>query len=314
MHKLIRMTLLGIVVVSCGIAALGQPGTNQEGVPISVTVTVMSKDRKAPPVIPQDEVVARQNGNVRRVISWVPASGSNAGLDLVVLIDNSVTGSISSRWDELRDFLRSQPAITQEGIAYANFGSARFEQEITADHDKAARALRIPGTNPGQNTGIYDAGRDLIKKWPASKNRKAVVLISDGLDFNSGGSSPDPERNPTLESVIESAQQAGITFYAIYARGVGEQTQDTLLVSRGQGCLDRLAKDTGGESFIEGLGTPVSLQPFLQDIAKELSQQYILTFGAIPLSKPGYSHLKVVVETKDVEVLAPDRVYVPGFK
>jgi VWFA-related protein len=314
MRKICKIMILGLAVVSISIAAMGQGAAQQEGVPISVTVTVSSKNRNAPPAIPQNEVVARQDGSVRRVISWAPAGASGAGLDLVVLIDNSVTSNISNRWDELRDFLRQQPANTQEGIAYANFGSARFEQELTGDHDKAAKALRMPGTNPGANTGIYDAGRDLIKRWPASKNRKAVVLISDGLDFNNGGSSPDPDRNPSLESLIEHAQQAGVTFYAIYARGAGEPSQDTILVSRGQGCLDRLAKDTGGESFIGGLTTPVSLEPFLQDIAKELGQQYILTFAAKAPSKAGYSHLKVVVETKNVEILAPDRVYVPGSK
>jgi VWFA-related protein len=172
----------------------------------------------------------------------------------------------------------------------------------------------MPGSNPGENTGISDAGQELMKKWPASKNRKAVVLISDGLDFNNGGSSPEPDRNPSLQSLIEHAQQAGVVFYAIYARGAGEQAQDTILVSRGQGCLDRLAKDTGGESFIEGLGTPVSLEPFLQGISKDLGQQYILTFAAKPPSKAGYSRFKVVVETKNVEIQAPDRVYVPGSK
>ncbi|MFZ0818577.1 MAG: hypothetical protein WAM91_00790 [Candidatus Acidiferrales bacterium] len=314
MRKFYKIMILSLAVVSISIATMGQGAGQQEGLPISVTVTVSMKNRNAPPAIPQDEVVARQDGSVRRVISWVPTSASGTGLDLAVLIDTSVTSNISNRWDELRDFLRSQPANTQEGIAYANFGSARFEQELTGDHEKAAKALRMPGTNPDENTGIYDAGRDLIKKWPASKNRKAVVLISDGLDFNNGGSSPDPDRNPSLQSLIEYAQQAGVTFYAIYARGGGEQTQDTILVSRGQGCLDRLAKDTGGESFIDGLGTPVSLQPFLEDIAKELGQQYILTFAAKPASKAGYSRLKVVVETKNVEILAPDRVYVAGTK
>ncbi len=314
MHKIYRMMLLGLAVVSISVVALGQGAGQQEGVPVSVTVTVTSKNQNMPPAIPQNEVVARQDGSLRRVISWIPTNGSTAGLDLVVMVDNTVSSSIANRWSELQDFLRAQPANTQEGIVYAQFGESHFEQGLTADHDLAAKALRMPGSNPEQNTGIYDAGRDLIKKWPESKNRKAVVLISDGLDFSDNASGLDPTRNYSLQHLIEQAQQSGVVFYVIYARGGRQESENENLVSYGQSCLDRLAKETGGGSFFEGLTTPVSLQPFLRDIAKDLGQQYILTFAAKSPAKAGYSRLQVVVETKNVEILAPERVYMAGTK
>ncbi len=306
------MMLLGLAVVSFSMAGLGQGAAQQDGVAVSVTVTVSGKDRKAPPAIPQNEVVARQDGNVRRVISWVPASGNEAGLDLIVLVDDSLSSTFANRWGELKDFLHSQPGSTREGIAYAEFGSVRFEQELTTDHDKASKALRIPASTSGENTGIYDAGRDLIKKWPASKNRKAVVLISNGLDFSDGVSDTDPNRNLSLQSLIEQAQQAGVVFYATYAHGAGRLSENTYLVMNGRGCLTRLAEETGGDAYFAGLTTPVSLEPFLQDIGRLVGQQYILTFAAKPGAKAEYSRLKVVVETKDVEILAPNRVYVPS--
>lgn len=304
--------LLGAAVVSVGLAALGQGAAQEDGVPVSVIVTVSGKGGKTAPAIPQNEVVARQDGTPRRVISWIPASGSGAGIDLVVLIDDKLGSNIANRWSELRDFLRVQPPSTREGIAYAGFGSARFEQELTTDHEKAAAALRIPGPTRGENTGIYDAGRDLIQKWPESKNRKVVVLISDGQDLSDGASDTDPDRNIPLQRLIDQTQRSGVVFYAIYARGGGGEPEDMHLLDNAQGSLARLAREAGGASFFDGFTSPVSLQPYLREISQQLGEQYILTFSAKPGKKADYSPLKVVVETKNVEIHAPDRVYIPN--
>jgi VWFA-related protein len=306
------IALLGLAAVPFGVAVLGQGAAQQEGPAISVTVTASAKQGKTTPAIPQSDVVVRQDGNVRRVISWVPADGSKTGLDLIVLVDDGLGSNIANRWSELRDFLRAQPASTREGIAYANFGFVRFEQELTADHDKAAGTLRLPGPTRGENTGIYDAGRDLVKKWPESKNRMAVILISDGLDLSDGASDTDPDRNIPLQQLIDQAQQADVTFYAIFARGSREPPEGSHIFDNAQGSLARLARETGGQSYYDGFSSPVSLQPYLQDIGQLLGQQYILTFAAKSGKKADYSGLKVVLETKNVEILAPDRVFVPG--
>lgn len=322
MRIFVRLIVLGMAIMSISMVAPGQKAEQQTGVPVSVTVTVTSKNQNAPPVIPQDEVVPRQDGNVRPVISWVPANGSGAGLDLVVLVDSTVTTNIANRLTELQDFLRSQPESTLEGIAYGQFGEARFEQELTANHDTAAKALRMPGSNSGQYSGIYDAGRDLITKWPESKNCKAAVLISDGNPESSPTHDPllrnigAPDLNPTsytsLQRLIEQAQRSGVTFYVIYTRGATALSEDSVTID--QSFLARLAKETGGDSFLSGSTTPVSLQPYLQNIAKELGQQYILTFAAKPPTRAGYSRFQVIVKTKNVGVLAPEQVYVPGNK
>lgn len=313
MRNLFRLMILGTAVVSLGLAALGQgAAAQQDGVPISVTVTVSGKGGKTAPAIPQDEVVARQDGTPRRVISWVPANGNGAGVDLVVLVDEKLGSNIANRWSEMRDFLRAQPASIREGIAYSDFGAARFEQELTTDHEKAAGALRIPNPTRGGNTGLYDSGRDLIANWPGSGGRKVVVLISDGQDLSDGASDTDPDRNISLQRLIDKAQQAGVVFYAIYARGGGDEPEDTRLLNNAQGSLARLARETGGASFFDGFTSPVTLQPYLQEIARQLGEQYILTFEAKTAKKADYSPLKVVVETKNVEVHAPDRVYVPA--
>ena len=39
-----------------------------------------------------------------------------------------------------------------------------------------------------------------------------------------------------------------------------------------------MAQGTGGKSYYEGLISPVSLQPFLREFARDISETYIATF------------------------------------
>lgn len=281
----------------------------QQGTPATVTVTVSTKAQTAPPQIPANEVVVRQDDKVRPIISWVPAQGEHAGLDLVILVDDSLATRVSDRWTELQSFVRALPSGTRVAIAYANYGGTRFTQDFTTDHELAAKGFRIPAALPGSTNGIYDSVRSLIKKWPASQNRREIVLISSGIDLDNGVANSQPDLNLPLQNLINAAEHSGVVIYTIYATSVGADSN--FEVVNGQGCLGRLAAETGGDAFFEGLNTPVSFLPYLDKIQKMLGQQYLLTFGAQP--KSGDSRLKVTAESQAVQLTAPDHVRVPGL-
>jgi hypothetical protein len=59
-----------------------------------------------------------------------------------------------------------------------------------------------------------------------------------------------------------------------------------------------------------GYGSPVSFQPFLQQIAAQWRNQYRLTFLAKPENKSGLQPLNVTALDKDVSIAHPDRVYI----
>jgi len=121
-----------------------------------------------------------------------------------------------------------------------------------------------------------------------------------------------PALSPSLQQAIDQAQRAGVTVHTIYASGSGRRAHDFFLVSNGQGCLSRLADETGGDAYFQGFQTPISFQPFLQDIAKELGEQYLLTFKAQLGKKGELQRLKLRTEQKGVELNAPERVYIPA--
>jgi VWFA-related protein len=297
---------------ACGVMAHGAPQAN--GASVTVTVTATGKDQSAPAAVPANAVVVKQDGKAAKILSWEPVSGGKAGLDVAVLIDDSVTQKASVQLKDIGDFLRKLSPDARVAVVYANYGAAKFEQEFTTDHEKAAKAIRIPDALPGSANGVYDSFSALIKKWPESQNRKVVIFVSDGIDVSNGVDDSLPGQSMVLQRAIDAAERASVVVYAIFASGSGRAVQNQFLVNNGQGSLARLASETGGDAFFSGFQTPVSFKPFLEDIGKLMGQQYLLTFVPTPAEKGRYARLQVTVEAGDVELIAPDHVYVAGGK
>jgi VWFA-related protein len=292
----------------CASAAMAQ------GVPVTVTVTATGKDQSTPAAVPANAVVVKQDGKVSKIVSWEPASGGKAGLDVAVLIDDSVSQRATVQLKDIGDFLRTLSPEARVAVAYAGYGGVKFEQEFTTDHEKAAKGIRIPNAFPGTANGVYDSFGELVKKWPASQNRKVVIFVSDGIDVSNGVDDSTPGQSMVLQRAIDGAERAGVVVYTIFASGAGRAVQNSFLVNNGQGSLARLASETGGDAFFQGTQTAISFKAFLDDIGKMLGQQYLLTFLATPAEKGRYARLQVSVEAGDVELIAPDHVYVAGGK
>jgi VWFA-related protein len=308
-----KLWVAGAVAGFCAAVTIAQtpPPPQEEGVALTVTVTATGRDQIAPPKISPNEVVVRQDGKVRKVLAWEPVQAGSARLDLAVLIDDSLSTRVAGQWNELQAYLRTLPGDARVAVAYANFGAAHFQQEFTTDRELAAKAFQIPRAITGTSNGIYDSVADLAKKWPETHNRRVILLISSGIDLTDGIFDTQPANNGPLQKAIDQAQRSSVVVYSLYASGSGRLENNSFLISNGQGCLGRIAAETGGDSFFLGLDTPVSFQPFLQDIGRLLAQQYLLTFLAAPGTKAGYARLRVTVENNAVELLAQDRIYVP---
>jgi VWFA-related protein len=311
-----RFWLAATTGLLCAVSAFAQsaPPPREEGVAIIVTVTATGRDQAVPPKISSNEVVVSQDGKSRKLLAWEPVQPGNSRLELAVLVDDSLSTRVAGQWSDLQNYLRTLPRDVRVAVAYANFGAAHIQQDFTTDHELAAKAFQIPKGAGGTSNGIYDSVADLIKKWPETRDRRVILLISSGIDLTNGIFDTQPAINGPLQKTIDQAQRSGVVVYSLYASGSGRLENNSFLISNGQGCLGRLAAETGGDSFFLGLDTPVSFQPFLQDIGRLLGQQYLLTFLATPGAKAGYAHLRVTVENNSVELLAADRVYVPGVR
>lgn len=279
---------------------------------VNVTVTVQRQGPNAPAELKAEDIFVYQNNVRRPVVGWLQATGQNGGLDLAILIDESLDASIGSHFPEMKDFIRSLPANTKIAIAYASHGNVQMAQNFTTDHESAAAAIHLPRGPVTEASSAYRALTSLIKKWPADGERRAVLLLSDGIDLYWGVTEAVPYNNPDLQAAIAAAQRHGVNVYTVYADTAGNLRHNSFLVTIGQSCLEELAKATGGKAYFEGLQTPINFQSIFQNLRERFGNQYRLTFRAEKGEKEAYDRLRITTEQPDVELMASRRVYVPG--
>jgi hypothetical protein len=253
------------------------------------------------------DVMVYEGHDRDQVIDTVPLVGDHAGLELFLLIDDASNSSLDSQLQDLSKFITSLPATTAIGIGYMRDGTVQIAQNLTTDHARAAKSLRLPLGDPGASPSPYFSVVDLVKRWPESPVRREVLMISDGVD-RFYGSGPD---DPYVNSAIEAVQKAGIIVYTIYAPGVGHVGHSFFRINWGQNYLGQIADETGGELYNYSFGPAVAFAPFLEDLSRHLNHQVLLTFTPKPENKPGLRQVKFRTEVPNAEIVGPDRVFVP---
>ncbi|HTU41217.1 MAG TPA: hypothetical protein VMF10_05880 [Candidatus Aquilonibacter sp.] len=310
----IRSVLFNIVLAApvclCGVPSLSAQTPPGNGVPVHTVVTVEPHKGSNPPAISQQDVLVTEGKDHDPVSEWMPAQGDHAALQFFILIDDGANMSLGTEIEALRKFILAQPPTTEIGVAYMENGTAQMAQNLTTDHEAAAKALHLPSGIAGINGSPYFSLSDLIKRWPAGAPRREVLMISDGIDRYYGVGDFD---DPYLSATIDDALRAGIIVSAIYTPGLGHFGHDFYMTYWGQLYMARLADQTGGESYYIGFtGAPVSFTPYLDQQSNRLTHQYFLTFLAKPPKKAGLQRVRIATEVPNVDLIAPKRVWVPA--
>lgn len=305
------LPILGTLLVSCSVSnALPAQQTQSDTIPVSTVVSVEARHGKEIPEITNKEDVRVLEGKERLLVTnWIPLQGSQAELELLILIDESSRQTVANQFNDVRRFISAQPPTTAIAVGYMEYGTVRLTQNFTKDREAAGKALRIPlGAAAGGNSP-YLAITDVIKHWPESKARHSIFLVSDGIDPLQPGIT-----DSYLDQAVEIAQRTGTQIYSIYATGSGHFGHSLWRINQGQNNLSQLTDKTGGESYFQGLDTPVSFGPFLEEFAERLNHQYLLTFMIKPDKKPSYRHVRLETEIPNAELVTADHMYVAAAK
>lgn len=302
-----RFSKLFLAVAAALLAAL-PVGAQEATVPVQMTVTALGVRGTAPPPVTRQDVIAYQDREHIDIKDWVPAQGEHAGLEIVIVIDDNSDTNLGLQLGDLREFINSFPATASVGVTYASNGAISMAQNLTNDKALAAKALRLPRGFPGAMSSPYLSVMDLISRWPESKNRHEVLLVTDGIDRLRGGDVV----NPDVDSLIEKAQRAGVVIHTIYATGVGRANRNFFRNSLGQSSMAKTADQTGGEAYFQGYQTPIAFAPYLEQLSRALNNQYILTVLAKPGKKAGLVRFRVTTELAGVELSAPEYSWVPA--
>src|SRR6202034_1539223 len=257
-----------------GSTAFANDANSSNQVPVHMVVTVKARHGNQVPVVSANDVKVFQRDKQNMVTSWLPFQGDRAGLQLFILIDETSRDSISLQFKSIEKFIDDQPASTSIGIGYMRNGMVATAQALTPDHDLAKKALRLPlGASVGY-TSPYLALSDLMKKWPETKDRREILMITNGIDPLGGGFSNDPYNNPYLNAAADQAQRGGFVVYSIYTSGAGIGSRyRAFQTAFHQTGLDLISQKTGGETYYLGWASPVDFTRNLDDVTSCLKHQ-----------------------------------------
>lgn len=240
---LAAMSGLFLGVISAPASAQQAGSSTDTNVPVHMVVTVKPHRGAQVPAVAADDVKVYQKGQLDMVSSWVPLQGDRAGLQLFILIDDTSRSNLALQYSTIDEFIEAQPATTAIGVGYMRNGTVFTAQNLSTDHTLAKKALRLPLGVGAAYTSPYLALSDLMKKWPETKDRREILMITSGIDPLGGGFSNDPFTNPYLEAALDRAQRGGFIVYSIYSPGAGRGGRGFFRTNLAQTGLDVLSQN-----------------------------------------------------------------------
>ncbi|HZH33021.1 MAG TPA: hypothetical protein VEY11_19805 [Pyrinomonadaceae bacterium] len=313
------LTLLLLLVLVCAIdpyaAASAQRGDGsgarrtdiQRDVrPVTIPVTLrLREERSSSEEVRMLNFVVTEDGERQEILSTRSAA-DRAPLALTLLVQDDLISAIGLEINGLANFIRRLPPGTLVQVGYLRAGSLQLRQKFTTDLERAAKALRIPvGVASAAPYNPYVQIYDALKRYGGVPlgTRRAIIVVSDGLDLSRGLDSSSPTQSSDLDRAISEAQRRSVAIYGIYAPTVGAGG-NRVLVGNAQGSLERLAQETGGKAFFQGSGAPVSFDPFLRQLSDRLSRQFALTYLSTHSDK-GFHRIKIETPEADAEINHP---------
>jgi len=199
-----------------------------------------------------------------------------APLNIAILIQDDLISRVGNELGVTRDFIRSLPTGSRVMIGYVTIGTLQVRQPFTGDLDKAARSLRIPiSSSSASPYNPYVEVIEALRNFDHDgKGKNVVLLISDGLDTSRGFDITSAGHTLDLERAIGEASKRNIAIYTFYAPSVGLTSRSRIAASYGQSSLNRLAKETGGKAFFQGISGFVTFDSYFDRLRQALNDQY----------------------------------------
>jgi len=303
MQQFPKSACLAAIILLVAHASFAQGGRKGRGAPRPVTIPVTIKVHKPEVEIRVVDFMLREDGDLQSLLS-IRRPADNP-VTLAVLTQDDLVSSIGNETKGVADFIRQLPSGSRVMVGYIRSGSLDLRRKFTTDLEKAAGGLRAPlGL---ASAGPYNPYVEIIeglKRFDSQPlGRRAMIVISDGIDISHGLDTSAPSQSIDLERAIAEAQRRSVAIYTIFAPpAAGSASQ--LLITNGQSCLKKLSDDTGGRAFFQGTGAPVSFDPFLKEISATLDQQIALTYLSTHPDK-GFHRLDIKPVDRDVEIRHP---------
>lgn len=266
---------------------------------VNILATVTNRGGQLQRDLTAEDFVLLENGRPQTIRYF--SRETDLPLTLGLLVDTSLSQEkvLSSERAASFRFLDRVLRETMDQVFIMQFDAGVFlRQKLTSNRKELDDALSLVDTPTraelqiqGGGTRLYDAieksSNDILK---ARQGRKALILLTDGVDVRSDG---------TSSTAVDAAQRADALIYSIYFSAEGPE---------GRGVLQRMSRDTGG-GFFE-ISRKRNFEDVFDLIQEELRSQYSLGFVSDqPIRNPEFRKLQLTARQKGLVVQARTRYW-----
>ena len=313
MTKNIFFSLLASLLISGAVFSQNGPEVEKQRVrTVSIPISIFTKEElregRAEELIQADRLIVREDKEDQTILSI--RSVEVAPLSLAILIQDDLSSSFNLQIQDLKAFIRRLPKGSRVMVGYIRGGNMQVRQRFTDDLDAAANSLRIVASSSAvAPLNPFDSVIDALNRFDAlPAGRRAILLVSDGLDVTQGLSNSTPGQSIDLERAITRAQRRSVAIFSFYYPASFTSGGDGRLILNGQGSLGKLSDETGGRAFFQGSIAPISFHPFFRDLTLLLNRQFLLSYLSTHMSR-GYHRVEVLSTNPVVKIEHPKGYY-----
>ena len=287
---------LGVLLALVGAVAAAPTATKTPQFTSSVNLvevyaTVTDKEGRPVTGLPADAFEVSESGQRQTVTVF---TAGEMGLSVAVALDRSFSmagerlTAMRHATDQFQTALRPADRVMLVAIG------SRVEVVAPLSDDRAAGRRALQSLDAFGSTSLHDAIIASLDEIQPASGRRALLLLSDGIDRYS---------RATESEVLDRARRGDVLVYPI---AVGKAAEKAAGRARGARppLFAELAAATGGRSA--HVVDPRQLPETLTSIAEELRQQYLLGYTPqrAASATPEWRTLTVKVRRSDVTVRA----------
>jgi VWFA-related protein len=269
--------LVILLLTLCGFAP-AQQTTPQPGSPIAritqvdtsqfpkVTVYISITDASGEPApVSLSSIQLTENGEVVTP-DEISGAGEIGPLTTMLVVDISGSMNSGGKLEAAKDaaiaYVDQARADDQIGLLAFNT-QIEYVQPLTNNHQALKDA--IESLRAQDDTAMYDALEQAIEYLSSVQGRKAIIVLTDGLDNRS-------KRSP--QEVIQMIGPEGLSISTV---GLGDPTQSTgAITSLNEPALKALADEAGGAYGYAN--DAESLTALYEKLSRALQSEYVITY------------------------------------
>jgi VWFA-related protein len=311
LRKKIPMLLLSALLAA--LAAPAVPALAQDTEPLEVTITQVdtsafptvkvyisvTDSAGEPAPVDLDRIRLYENG---KLITPTDVSGIGDSAPLTTMLVMDVSGSMA--------YEQKLESAKTAAIAYVNqmrptdeAGLISFDTEITyvqpttTDHEELKAAIN--GLATGTDTAMYDAVYEAIDLLQNVAGRKAIIVLTDGMDNRS---------THTTDELIERIGPAGLSISTI---GLGDPAKKTATYAGiDEPALQDLAGQAGGTYGYAN--DPEALRKLYEQYGRALRSEYVITYASPAALRDGVNRSLSVRLSEDLPSVPGESSFNPG--